>query len=95
MTGKLKVPELFCVIVLIYCSMIDNSWAKDGCVGRFVNPVTDVCWSCLLPIKIAGVNITGGDIDTLPQNPYYVPAQDQGFRCRCREFRLPSGSRQG
>ena len=64
MTGKLKVPELFCVIVLIYCSMIDNSWAKNGCVGRPVNPVTDVCWSCLLPIKIAGVNITGGDIDT-------------------------------
>ncbi len=64
MTRKLKVPELFCVIVLTYCSMIDNSWAKDGCVGRPVNPVTDVCWSCLLPIKIAGVNITGGDIDT-------------------------------
>lgn len=64
MIKKLKVLEFLFAVILTYCSMIDNSWAKDGCVGRPVNPVTDVCWSCLLPIKIAGVKIKGGDIDT-------------------------------
>ena len=28
------------------------------CSGRFPNPVTDICWSCLFPIKIGGINIS-------------------------------------
>lgn len=24
------------------------------CSGKFINPITDVCWSCVLPIKIGG-----------------------------------------
>jgi conjugal transfer pilus assembly protein TraU len=33
------------------------------CVGRFVNPVTDICWKCLFPIKIAGFTIAKGGAD--------------------------------
>jgi conjugal transfer pilus assembly protein TraU len=33
------------------------------CVGRFVNPVTDICWKCLFPIKIAGFTIASGGAD--------------------------------
>jgi len=32
--------------------------ADGACVGRFTNPITDVCWKCLFPIKIAGINVT-------------------------------------
>jgi conjugal transfer pilus assembly protein TraU len=29
--------------------------AKDlTCQGKFINPITDICWSCVLPIKIGG-----------------------------------------
>jgi conjugal transfer pilus assembly protein TraU len=29
--------------------------AKDlTCQGKFINPITDICWTCMLPIKIAG-----------------------------------------
>jgi conjugal transfer pilus assembly protein TraU len=34
-----------------------------GNEGTFVNPVTDVCWECLLPITVSGVNVTPGKID--------------------------------
>lgn len=27
------------------------------CNGKFANPVTDYCWSCVFPIKIAGVSL--------------------------------------
>jgi conjugal transfer pilus assembly protein TraU len=27
------------------------------CVGRFINPITDVCWSCLMPITLASISI--------------------------------------
>lgn len=28
--------------------------------GKFLNPVTDVCWSCIFPIHVSGVNVTPG-----------------------------------
>ena len=27
------------------------------CPGSFVNPITDICWSCLFPISIGGLKI--------------------------------------
>ena len=30
------------------------------CNGKFMNPITDVCWSCVFPIKISGVNFFPG-----------------------------------
>lgn len=31
--------------------------ALAGCSGKIINPVTDVCWSCLFPIRAAGVTV--------------------------------------
>ena len=31
------------------------------CTGRFPNPITDVCWSCILPISIGGATIANFD----------------------------------
>ena len=33
--------------------------AAQTCTGRFVNPITDVCWECLFPISIGPVSIGG------------------------------------
>lgn len=30
------------------------SGATTTCVGEFMNPITDICWSCAFPIKISG-----------------------------------------
>lgn len=42
------------------------------CTGKFPNPITDICWSCILPISIGGARIAnvGGqeDIDN-PSSP--------------------------
>jgi len=37
------------------------------CVGRMVNPVTDICWKCIFPIRIAGVKVVAGRPD--PKSP--------------------------
>jgi len=37
-----------------------SSYAAYPCAGRFVNPITDICWSCLLPISIGPVKISKG-----------------------------------
>ena len=31
--------------------------------GKFINPFTDVCWECLFPITISGINVTPGKKD--------------------------------
>lgn len=37
--------------------------AHAGCAGRVMNPVTDVCWSCLFPIKAAGLTVAASDVN--------------------------------
>jgi conjugal transfer pilus assembly protein TraU len=49
-------------------------WAK--CQGRFVNPITDICWQCLFPITIGGMKITGGKHEDTP-NP-------RSLLCSCK-----------
>lgn len=36
------------------------------CKGKFPNPITDICWSCVFPIRVGGVAIfTSGQEDNL------------------------------
>ena len=30
------------------------------CNGKFLNPITDVCWKCIFPLTIMGVKINSG-----------------------------------
>ena len=34
------------------------------CTGKFPNPITDICWSCILPLSIGGVTLgdMGGQV---------------------------------
>jgi len=48
---------LLCLVLLIPAGR--NSYARsDSC--DFFNPITDVCWWCLFPIRIGGIKITLG-----------------------------------
>lgn len=51
----------FCVFLSVY-----NIYGK--CTGRFVNPISDICWSCLFPITICGLKISPSNEDT--SNPH-------------------------
>ena len=37
---------------------------QANCVGRFINPITDICWSCLFPITIGGLRVSSSGEDT-------------------------------
>lgn len=47
----------FIVFALLYSSV---TFAGTHCTGHFVNPITDICWRCLLPLSIGGAKVTGG-----------------------------------
>ena len=40
---------------------------QANCVGKFVNPITDVCWKCVFPITIMGLDVMRGNPS--PQAP--------------------------
>lgn len=46
---------------------LTTSHAK--CHGKFVNPITDVCWSCLFPITIGGLQVSASGEDTPNVSP--------------------------
>ena len=44
----------------------DNKPGK--CTGNFVNPITDICWSCLFPMSVGGLKVYPGNRPD-PKNP--------------------------
>lgn len=50
---------VYSTIVLLLILPI-SAHANITCQGRFVNPISDICWSCLLPISIGPVKVGGG-----------------------------------
>lgn len=52
-----------------------NAMAAGGCGAMpFVNPITDICWSCVFPIFIGPVPVaTAGQVDSGASNGYPPP----------------------
>lgn len=48
---------------LVVFFLTPNVFADPNCHGKFANPVTDYCWSCVFPISIGGKKIGGVDQD--------------------------------
>lgn len=51
------------------------------CKGRFLNPITDVCWSCLFPISIGSVKVSNSNRPDTPN-----PASPI---CYCQKGNIP------
>lgn len=49
------------VAALLWLSLGVIPQAAATCSGRFMNPVTDVCWRCTFPLRIGGAKIWGLD----------------------------------
>jgi len=56
-----KVTESLALMLVVIFTLPTKATADITCNGRFVNPITDICWSCILPISIGNiVNIGSG-----------------------------------
>lgn len=63
---------LLCVSLTAPLAMAEPVKVPTTCVGKFPNPITDICWSCILPISLGKVTMAsiGGQEDTEnPANP--------------------------
>ena len=55
--------SILIVFAFFYCVISTPCYSAGGakCTGHFVNPITDICWSCLFPLTIGNAAIVPGD----------------------------------
>jgi conjugal transfer pilus assembly protein TraU len=44
-----------CLLALVF--LVPMTAHAGACVGKFPNPITDICWKCIFPITIGGVPV--------------------------------------
>ena len=52
------------------------------CVGRFPNPITDICWSCIFPIRVGGATL-------ISQNQEDANTSGGSAFCACASTGVP------
>lgn len=58
------------LLLFVFTLLVSSNCALAKCTGKFVNPLTDICWDCIFPISIGNVKSGGKNPDTdNPSNP--------------------------
>lgn len=70
------------LIIVIICICCDSFAQSGKCVGKFINPITDICWSCIFPISIGGMKIKSGSSRHDTANP-------SNIICGCTQNNIP------
>ena len=50
------------ILALSLFAFSQSSFADAACSGRWVNPITDVCWKCLFPMSIGNVKVSSSGL---------------------------------
>lgn len=65
-------------VALFILLLVTSTVSQAKCDSRFINPVSDISWNCIFPIKVAGISIRGNNNDdTVDQNDSPI--------CVCKE----------
>jgi conjugal transfer pilus assembly protein TraU len=52
--------RLLLAITALFCLLCASTASAQSCTGRFINPITDICWSCLFPLTIGNIQLING-----------------------------------
>lgn len=85
-TTKDQLQHLHRYIVMLFLAITIPTSAKASitCKGHFVNPVTDVCWSCIMPISIGNYSIGKGNSPKKRDR-----ANPKSLLCLCTKNNIP------
>ena len=67
-------------LLLLFALTMATTASTQTCTGKFANPITDICWSCVMPISIGAARVASfgqEDIEN-PASPI----------CVCPPFRI-------
>ena len=75
--------SLWLLMLFLLAGHVPAASADSACEGRFVNPITDICWSCIFPLSLGSIKVSQGKVpDTAnPSMPIQIcPAPPPLFR---------------
>lgn len=72
---------VYALFVSIFIYLMPTEDAKAACDPSFINPVTDISWSCIFPIRVGGVLMASGEDDD--------PSKTGSPVCICNQGALP------
>ena len=81
--AKLSLSRQFVLTLMMFCFLNNSGLASADCAGKFINPITDICWSCLFPITIGSVKIVGSSKFKDTPNP-------KSPVCLCNRGNIPT-----
>lgn len=68
------------LMFVFFCSLSSATYAnKLTCQGKFLNPITDICWSCMFPITL------GGKVDLNMDNQEDNRSTPEDWFCACEQ----------
>ena len=67
---------------LVLMSLLSSQSFASLCEGHFVNPLTDVCWSCLFPISIGSAKVINSSLPDTDnaKSPVGICPTESGMR---------------
>jgi len=65
----------FAMALMVLAATFACESLAGNCQGKFANPITDICWSCLFPLTIGGNPVLAMDQEDT--------ANPSGFLCTC------------
>lgn len=74
--------SFFSLLTVIWIGTALYSPAQAECVGRFLNPISDICWRCIFPLKIASITVVSGDVSDPDEG-------QQPIICWCKRPPIP------
>ena len=69
-------------LIVLLCFGQSALAETSKCVGKFINPITDICWSCVFPISIGGSKLKSGSKRHDTKNPSNIV-------CYCAANKVP------
>ena len=71
-SGKRRVrPSMLTVFfwaVIFSLLLFGAKLSLAACKADIFNPITDICWQCIFPIRMGGIDVVGSDIDSPPDD---------------------------
>lgn len=78
--------SLYRSLMAVLCAvLLMPGTALGACSGKWANPVTDFCWSCMLPLKLSGINLL-----TMGQEDNNTGVTDPICFCQDSKTQLPT-----
>ena len=87
--------SLWLLMLFLLAGHVPAASADSACEGRFVNPITDICWSCIFPLSLGSIKVSQGKVpDTAnPSMPIQICPAPPPLYMACNSAKgLPSAS---